>query len=121
MVPTPIGKQAVVVGAGMGGLTAAGALADHFEQVIVLERDTLPHDAAHRAGTPQGKHVHALLGGGQRALGTCFPVSSRPSLRLERFPSGWASTLASSGQASVLFQSTPTAGSRTPCPGPGTS
>jgi len=57
----------------MGGLTAAGALADHFEQVIVLERDTLPHDAAHRAGTPQGKHVHALLGGGQRALGDLFP------------------------------------------------
>jgi 2-polyprenyl-6-methoxyphenol hydroxylase-like FAD-dependent oxidoreductase len=56
----------------MGGLTAAGALADHFEQVIVLERDTLTHDAAHRAGTPQGKHVHALLGGGQRALGDLF-------------------------------------------------
>jgi 2-polyprenyl-6-methoxyphenol hydroxylase-like FAD-dependent oxidoreductase len=57
----------------MGGLTAAGALADHFEQVIVLERDTLPHDAVHRAGTPQAKHVHALLGGGQRALGDLFP------------------------------------------------
>ena len=41
MASTLIGKQAVVIGAGMGGLTAAGALADHFDQVIVLERDTL--------------------------------------------------------------------------------
>lgn len=68
-----IGTQAVVVGAGMGGLTAARALADHFEHVVVLERDALPSDAAHRAGTPQAKHVHALLAGGQRALGELFP------------------------------------------------
>jgi 2-polyprenyl-6-methoxyphenol hydroxylase-like FAD-dependent oxidoreductase len=73
MTSTLIGKQAVVVGAGMGGLPAAGALADFFEQVVVLERDTLPLDASHRAGTPQGRHTHALLGGGQRALGDLFP------------------------------------------------
>jgi phytoene dehydrogenase-like protein len=48
-----VGRQAVVVGAGMGGLAAARALADHFEQVVVLERDALPSDAAHRTGTPQ--------------------------------------------------------------------
>ena len=35
----PIGKTAVVVGAGIAGLTAAGALADWFEQVVVLDRD----------------------------------------------------------------------------------
>jgi 2-polyprenyl-6-methoxyphenol hydroxylase-like FAD-dependent oxidoreductase len=68
-----IGQRAVVLGAGIGGLTAAGALADHFEQVVVLERDALPPDAAHRAGTPQSKHIHGLLGGGQRALGELFP------------------------------------------------
>ena len=68
-----IGQRAVVLGAGIGGLTAAGALADHFEQVVVLERDALPPDAAHRAGTPQSKHIHGLLGGGQRALGQLFP------------------------------------------------
>lgn len=37
-----IGKQAIVIGAGMGGLTAAKALAGHFERVLVLERDELP-------------------------------------------------------------------------------
>jgi 2-polyprenyl-6-methoxyphenol hydroxylase-like FAD-dependent oxidoreductase len=73
MTSSLIGKQAIVVGAGMGGLPAARALADHFEQVVVLERDNLPLDASHRAGTPQARHTHALLGGGQRALNDLFP------------------------------------------------
>ena len=73
MKSTSIGRQAVVVGAGMGGLPAARALADFFEHVVVLERDTLPLDASHRSGIPQGRHTHALLAGGQRALGDLFP------------------------------------------------
>jgi choline dehydrogenase-like flavoprotein len=43
--PTRIGKQAVVVGAGMAGLIAARSLADFFERVIVLENDALPKEA----------------------------------------------------------------------------
>ena len=35
----PILKQAVVIGAGMGGLAAAKAVAPHFEKVIVFDRD----------------------------------------------------------------------------------
>jgi 2-polyprenyl-6-methoxyphenol hydroxylase-like FAD-dependent oxidoreductase len=77
MAPTLVGEQAVVVGAGMGGLAAAAALADHFERVVVLERDTLPPDATHRAGTAQSRHIHALLAGGQRALGELFPGFDR--------------------------------------------
>jgi 2-polyprenyl-6-methoxyphenol hydroxylase-like FAD-dependent oxidoreductase len=73
MASTLIGKQAVVIGAGMGGLTAAGALADCFDRVVVLERDSLPSEPAYRAGTPQARHVHALLLSGQRALGELFP------------------------------------------------
>src|SRR6202011_1036953 len=73
MASTLVGRQAVVVGAGMGGLAAAGALAEHLERVAVLERDTLPMDAAHRTGTPQSRHIHGLLAGGQRALGELFP------------------------------------------------
>jgi 2-polyprenyl-6-methoxyphenol hydroxylase-like FAD-dependent oxidoreductase len=73
MASTLIGKQAVVIGAGMGGLTAAWALADYFDQVVVLERDTLPSEPAYRAGTPQARHVHALLLSGQRALSELFP------------------------------------------------
>jgi len=57
----------------MGGLTAARVLADHFERVLVLERDALPADPLDRHGVPQGRHVHALLAGGQRALSELFP------------------------------------------------
>jgi 2-polyprenyl-6-methoxyphenol hydroxylase-like FAD-dependent oxidoreductase len=73
MTSTLIGKQAVVIGAGMGGLTAAGALAPLFDQVVILERDPLPAEPAYRAGTPQARHVHALLLSGQRALSELFP------------------------------------------------
>ena len=72
-----IGRQAVVIGAGMGGLAAAGALAGFFEHVIVLERDQLRAGATDRQGTPQGRHNHALLAGGQRALGELFPGFER--------------------------------------------
>lgn len=68
-----LGKQAVVIGAGIAGLTAARVLADHFERVTVLERDTLPTTAAHRAGTPQARHVHGLMTGGLIALSELFP------------------------------------------------
>ena len=73
MASTRIGKQVVIIGAGIGGLAAAGALADRFDQVVVLERDTLPAEPAYRAGTPQARHVHVLLLSGQRALGELFP------------------------------------------------
>src|SRR5258708_30828672 len=73
MASTLIGKRAVVIGGGMAGLTAAVALADRFDQVVVLERDTLPAEPTYRAGTPQARHVHALLLSGQRALSELFP------------------------------------------------
>ncbi len=68
-----IGKHAIVVGAGMGGLAAAKALSSHFAHVTVLERDTLPSEAAARQGTPQARHVHALLAGGLSALKELLP------------------------------------------------
>src|SRR6516165_12614270 len=86
MASTLIGEQAVVIGAGMGGLTAAAALADHFDQVLVLERDTLPSEPAHRAGTPQARHVHGLLLSGQRALGELFPGFEQDLARARAVP-----------------------------------
>jgi 2-polyprenyl-6-methoxyphenol hydroxylase-like FAD-dependent oxidoreductase len=68
-----LGKQAVVIGGGVGGLAAAAAVSDYFEDVIVLERDELPDQTMPRAGTPQARHAHALLGGGERALESLFP------------------------------------------------
>ena len=68
-----IARRAVVIGAGMGGLAAAKAVAPHFEKVTVLDRDVLPGGPAPRAGTPQARHVHGLLAGGQKALEELFP------------------------------------------------
>ncbi len=70
---TFIGKQAVVIGAGMGGLAAAAALANHFEHVTVLERGELPVHPKSRTGTPQDRHLHALLAGGLRAVDALLP------------------------------------------------
>ena len=68
-----IGKDAIVIGAGMGGLAAAKSVAPHFERVIVLDRDRLPDAPAPRIGTPQARHAHALLDGGRKALEQLFP------------------------------------------------
>jgi cation diffusion facilitator CzcD-associated flavoprotein CzcO len=58
--PSTIGRQAIVIGAGIGGLAAAKAIAPYFERVIVLDRDALPDEAAPRLGTPQARHVQAV-------------------------------------------------------------
>jgi 2-polyprenyl-6-methoxyphenol hydroxylase-like FAD-dependent oxidoreductase len=66
----------------MGGLAAARVLADHFDTVTVLDRDHAtdqPPSQAHRdrvdprKGVPQGRHAHALLAGGARAIEQLFP------------------------------------------------
>jgi 2-polyprenyl-6-methoxyphenol hydroxylase-like FAD-dependent oxidoreductase len=67
------GRHAIVVGAGIGGLTAAKALASHFGNVTVLERDALPTAPIMRAGTPQARQIHVLLRGGLDALREFFP------------------------------------------------
>jgi 2-polyprenyl-6-methoxyphenol hydroxylase-like FAD-dependent oxidoreductase len=72
-----LGKQAIIIGASMAGLAAAGALADWFEEVIMLERDRLPDQAVPRSGVPQSRHLHGLLPGGERALTDLFPHFER--------------------------------------------
>jgi 2-polyprenyl-6-methoxyphenol hydroxylase-like FAD-dependent oxidoreductase len=67
------GKRAIVVGAGLSGLSVARVLSDHFDEVMILDRDELPDNATPRPGVPQGKQPHALLGGGLKALENLFP------------------------------------------------
>ncbi|MCR6483682.1 hypothetical protein M8542_12730 [Amycolatopsis sp. OK19-0408] len=69
-----LGTTAVVLGGSAAGLCAAGALAPHFDRVLVLERDVLPAGAEHRRGVPQSKHPHFLLNSGRRAIGELFPA-----------------------------------------------
>lgn len=70
-------RRAVVLGGSIAGLMAARILADHFSQVLVVERDALPQGAAGRRGVPQGRHVHGLLGGGRDLLEAYLPGITR--------------------------------------------
>ncbi|MEV6346868.1 NAD(P)/FAD-dependent oxidoreductase [Actinoplanes sp. NPDC051851] len=66
-------EQAVVIGAGIAGLTAAQVLSRRFSHVTVLDRDDLPDAPVPRRGVPQGAHPHLLLVSGLNALTTLFP------------------------------------------------
>jgi 2-polyprenyl-6-methoxyphenol hydroxylase-like FAD-dependent oxidoreductase len=68
-----IGTHAIVIGASMGGLLAARALANHFQSVTVLERDAFPADDVARKGVPQGRHAHGLLARGRDVIEAFFP------------------------------------------------
>ena len=74
------GTHAVVIGGSLAGLCAARVLADHFEQVTVLDRDRFPTDAQHRKGVPQSRHPHAMLDAGRRQLERLFPGFDRTVL-----------------------------------------
>lgn len=65
--------KAIVMGASIAGLWTARMLADHFDEVIVLERDQLPEGAEFRSGTPQARQYHGLLQSGLRQMQLWFP------------------------------------------------
>lgn len=75
--------QAIIIGGSMAGLLGARVLADHFERVTILERDVYPEGAEGRRGLPQGHHLHALLGRGQKIVEEFFP-----GIRQEMIDSG---------------------------------
>lgn len=66
-------RRALVIGGSMAGLLAARVLAEHFEHVVVIERDRFPKDPEPRKGLPQARHVHVLLARGSQTLNRLFP------------------------------------------------
>jgi 2-polyprenyl-6-methoxyphenol hydroxylase-like FAD-dependent oxidoreductase len=70
-------RHAVVIGASMGGLLAARVLAEHCEQVTLLDRDAFPPPGEQRKGVPQGRHAHVLLSRGREILEDFFPELTR--------------------------------------------
>lgn len=66
-------SRALVIGGSLAGLLAARVLADHFDRVTVVERDTYPETAAARKGVPQANHVHALMLRGRMIFEQLFP------------------------------------------------
>ena len=69
--PNP--RTALVLGASITGLWTARVLADHFDQVLVLDRDVLPQGPDTRAGVPQARQYHILLLRGLQILRDLFP------------------------------------------------
>ena len=66
-------KTAIVLGAGIGGLLAAGVLSRHFDTVVILERDRIPAAPEPRVGVPQGPQVHAVMKRGEIVIETILP------------------------------------------------
>jgi 2-polyprenyl-6-methoxyphenol hydroxylase-like FAD-dependent oxidoreductase len=77
MISHPAGKagrrQAVVIGGSMAGLFAARVLSDHFEQVTIIDRDSLPDHPSQRKGVPQAQHIHVLLARGMQMIEALLP------------------------------------------------
>ncbi|HEX3679650.1 MAG TPA: hypothetical protein VHU90_08010, partial [Galbitalea sp.] len=57
----------------MAGLFAARVLSDHFDEVVMIDRDDVPDRPRARDGVPQGKHFHALLPGGLNIACDLYP------------------------------------------------
>ncbi|MFG3280342.1 FAD-dependent oxidoreductase [Streptomyces sp. NPDC048111] len=65
--------RAVVIGGGYAGLLAARVLADHFAEVLVLERDAVDRTTGAHPSAPQAYHAHAMLAKGAELLERLFP------------------------------------------------
>jgi len=61
------------MGAGIGGLTAAAAVAPFFDHITVLDGDELPEKAETRKAVAQGQHLHTLLKGGELFIEDLLP------------------------------------------------
>ncbi|MFN8080341.1 MAG: hypothetical protein U0Q19_12320 [Kineosporiaceae bacterium] len=109
-------RRAVVLGGSLAGLLAARVLADHVDEVVVIDRDPLDVElTAPRRGVAQARHTHGLLVRGAEALESLLPgitteLVTRGALRadvmarsrwlmagniLSRNPSGMVGLLAS--------------------------
>lgn len=65
--------RAIVIGASIGGLLAARALADAYREVVVVEKDPATSAQSARKGVPQGEHIHLLWSGGLDIIEDWFP------------------------------------------------
>lgn len=68
-----VGEHATVIGGSLAGLCAARVLADGYETVTIIEKDSLPDDSNFRRGVPQGPQIHALQEAGRATLEDLFP------------------------------------------------
>ncbi|MGD8833005.1 MAG: hypothetical protein PVF57_20535 [Pseudomonadales bacterium] len=69
----PLGKRAVVVGGSLAGLLSIRALTDHYDDIVLFERDELGEASGPRMSAPQSFHLHVLLKGGENAMERLAP------------------------------------------------
>ncbi|MEV7192173.1 FAD-dependent monooxygenase [Streptomyces sp. NPDC093510] len=67
------GGRAVVLGAGMAGMLAAGVLSGWMDEVVLVDRDRMPTGAGPRRGLPQARHAHMVMSGGARVVEELLP------------------------------------------------
>ena len=53
--------RVVVLGASVAGLFAARVLADFFDEVLLLDKESLDEGPTPRKAVPQGNHIHGIL------------------------------------------------------------
>ena len=95
-------RKAIVIGGSIAGLLASRVLSDHFEEVILIEKDNYIENGKVRNGTPQANHIHILLVKGRKILEDFFPELDKDLVKngankidflndtRYRLPSGWA-------------------------------
>lgn len=91
MTTNVLGERLVVIGAGIGGCFAAGALSKYFSETIILDRDFIPDTPTRRPGVPQADHIHGLL---RRPLD--FACELFPGIEQELVEAGGISLVAGS-------------------------
>ena len=99
---THVGKHAIVIGAGMGGLMAARALADHYDEVTIFERDALPIPPSLARAFRKASIATACLRAGARYLSNCFQALPSKWLIRERCPPT-SSTMGSGSIMASIF------------------
>jgi 2-polyprenyl-6-methoxyphenol hydroxylase-like FAD-dependent oxidoreductase len=78
--------RAIIIGGSIAGSLAAAAIADRFDEIVVLERDELPEEPVFRKGVPQGAHFHSLLAAGRAAMDELVPGFSAHAVELGAVP-----------------------------------
>jgi 2-polyprenyl-6-methoxyphenol hydroxylase-like FAD-dependent oxidoreductase len=68
-----IGDRAVVLGGSMAGILAARVLSEHYQEVLVVDRDKVVGIKEPRRGAPHTVHAHGLHARGHLILEDLFP------------------------------------------------
>jgi 2-polyprenyl-6-methoxyphenol hydroxylase-like FAD-dependent oxidoreductase len=65
--------RAIVLGGSLAGLLAARVLAEHADEVVIVERDRISDTTGLRRGVPQASHLHGLLRRGESIIERLLP------------------------------------------------